>query len=314
MANLFLFTGENAYGVRQERGRWIEEFARKHGQENLLRLQGKEVTLRSLLDEVSVMPFLAERRLVVVDGVPRFEKEEVALLEPNLHLQTILLFVDPSPDKRLGGVKALLEVAEVKTFELLEGKSLQQWAMRLAASLGTSLEPSAYAALVAEVGEDQNFLEQEIMKLGAFAGSRSITKADVEHLTVPVLDGVVWKITDLLSAGKREDALRYARRILARGGDAYGVWAILLNMLRNVTAIASALQEGPVDAKALGIHPFAARSLTPYARRAGVAKLKPFVGRVVEDDIALKTGGYRSTDEWPQEILALVDRFIMTCP
>lgn len=314
MANLFLFTGENAYAVRQEKKRWIDEFSRKHGEENLLRLQGKDVTLRALLDEVSVAPFLAERRLVAVDGVPKFAKEDIEVLTANLHPQTILLFADPAPDKRLGGTKALMEAADTKTFALLEGKALHDWARQAAAEHGSSIDQPALTALLAEVGDDQEFLETEIAKLAAYAGAKGITRADVDLLAVPALEGVVWKITDMISAGRRDDALRYARRILQKGGDAYGVWAILVSMLRNVAAIAAALQDGPVDAKELGIHPFAVRSLTPLARRAGLKGVTPIVRRVADEDIALKTGGYRATDEWPQEILALVDRFILTCP
>jgi DNA polymerase III delta subunit len=273
--------------------------------------------MRSLLDEVSVAPFLAERRLVVVDGVPRFEKEEVALLEANLHPQTLLVFVDPSPDKRLGGVKALMELAEVKTFPPLKGRQLEEWMMKTAQRFGSTLEAAASALLLREVGEDQDVLEQEIAKLATHAAGKPITRLDVEELTVPVIDSVLWTITDLLAAGRKPDALRYARRILAKGGDAFGVWAILLNMLRNASAIAAAQDARVPDAsiaKEAGIHPFAARSIQPYARRAGLPAIAAFAERVVMDDIALKTGGYRATDEWPQEILALVDRFIMTCP
>ena len=59
---------------------WIAEFEKKYGPENLSRLQAKEITLPTLLDEISSVPFLAEKRLVIVQGIPSFAKEDIEML------------------------------------------------------------------------------------------------------------------------------------------------------------------------------------------------------------------------------------------
>ena len=91
----------------------------KHGSENMLTLLSKEATLSALLDAVQTMPFIAEKRLVVVEGIPKLEKEECKELTASVHPQTVLLFADPKPDKRLSSVKELLATSDVKTFEPL---------------------------------------------------------------------------------------------------------------------------------------------------------------------------------------------------
>ncbi|MBI5156330.1 DNA polymerase III subunit delta [Candidatus Peregrinibacteria bacterium] len=318
MSQIFLFTGENTFALREEKKRWIDEFVKKHGPENLLRLTGKEVKIRTLLDEIGVAPFLAERRLVLIDGVPVFTKEEVTRVNENIHPDVILLITDPAPDRRLSGVKEFLSVAEVKEFKNLPLKSLLLWMQSVVAAGGGSIDRDACDVLLELVGSGQDMLAEELQKLSLAAAGRSITAADVERMAMPTSEGVVWKLTDLLAAGKKSDAFLFAHRYLERGGDAYGLWAILLGMLRNLTAISMAGSGGRVDQKQLAsdlqIHPFAVRSLLSYAQRAKRPALQQFLDQTVDSDIALKTGQLRATDEAPEELLALIDRFILSCP
>ncbi len=318
MSSIFLFTGENAFALREEKKRWISEFVKKHGEENMVRVAGKHLTFRGLLDEVAVAPFIAERRLVVVEGLPLLTKEEVEGLPERVHLQTVVLFIEPKIDKRLAGGKQLLQTAEVKEFALLSGKAMLEWIHAFVISLGASIDVHATSLLLELLGSDQDMLAEELRKLALFANGRPIDASMVGELTLPTFEGVVWTLTDLLSAGRREEALLYAHRHLERGGDAYGLWAVLLGMLKNVVAVASARSSGQRDirviAEDLQVHFFAVRTLLPYASRIDPSALKRFLSDTVDADIALKTGAHRATDEAPQELLALIDRFILTAP
>lgn len=318
MSQLFLFTGPNAYALREEKKRWISEFVKKHGEENLVQISGKELRLRSLLDEVAVAPFIALRRLVVIEGVPSLSKEEVEVLREQIHPHVIALFVDPAIDRRLASSKQLLSIADVKEFPPLKAKALLAWMQSSLKELGASVEPLALSLLLDLLGEDQDMLAEELRKLALFSQERTITAGDIEETTVPSFEGVVWRLTDLLAAGRREEALLSAYRYLARGGDAQGLWAILLSMLKNVVIIAAAQGEGQRSAREIAadlqVHFMAVRALSPYASRIPPDLLRRFLIDAIEADIGLKTGAYRATDEAPQELLALIDRFILTAP
>lgn len=311
-------TGENLYALRVEKKRWIDEFAKKFGPDNIVRLDGKHLTIRTLLDEVGVMPFLSERRLVIVDGVPKSTKEEMQALEAAIHPATVLLFADASPDKRLGGVKQLIAMATTKTFAPLRGPKLLQWLDEEARALGVTFDRGAVESLVERLGDDQEALASELAKLSLAVNGRAMTVDDVDAQTIPTDEGVVWTMTDLVSAGRKKDALRYARRLLERGSDAYGLWAILLSMLKNVVLVRGALDDGlsaPRDiAERTGMHPFALRSVQPYAASCALPDLAAAVAWAVEADVQLKTGGYRATDEAPQELHALIERFLLAMP
>ena len=311
-------TGENTYALLAEKRRWIDEFSKKHGADNIVRLDAKGLTIRDLLDEVGVMPFLAEKRLVIVDGVPKSTKEEIQALETSIHPSTVLLFSDPAPDKRLGGVKQLMAIAAAKSFPAVKGPKLLQWIGAEAQRLGLALDRGAAELLVERLGDDQGLIATELEKLSFAVAGRALTPEDVDLHTIPTDEGVVWTMTDLVSAGKRKEALAYARRLLERGSDAYGLWSILLSMLKNVVLVRAAIDDGmtsPKDiAERTGIHPFALRSVQSYAASCSRQELETMVSWAVESDVQLKTGGYRATDEAPQELHALIARFLTRMP
>ncbi len=317
VASITLMTGENLYALRLEKKRWIDEFVKKYGPDTVVRMEGKGLTVRDLLDEVGVMPFLAEKRLVIVDGVPKATKEEMTALEAAVHPSTILLFADPAPDKRLGGVKQLMEIAATKAFPAVRGPKLMQWLSAEAARLGVTFERGAAESMVERLGDDQEALASELEKLSVGVQGRAVTLDDVDVHTIPTDEGVVWTMTDLISAGKKKEALAYARRLLERGSDAYGLWAILLSMLKNVVAVRAALDDGLSGkdiAERTGVHPFALRSVQPYAAKCSREELVRAVAWTVEADVRLKTGGYRATDDAPQELHALIERFLFAIP
>jgi DNA polymerase-3 subunit delta len=318
MAQIYLFTGENAFLLREERRRWTAEFAKKYGEENCAVIDGPKANVRSLLDEISVMPFLAEKRLVIVEGIPKCTKEDIQTLEAQIHPQVLLLFVDPKIDKRTAGAKELLKTADVKEFTELKGPVLLSWMHTFAQAQSATFAPKAAEMLMEFIGEDQDQIAQEIYKLALHANGEKITAEDVDLMVIPTDEGVIWKISDLLGAGDKPGALRYAKRLIDRGGDAYGLWAIMLNMLKNLIAVSAAMDAGNHSSKDIadvtGVHIFAVRSLQTHAKRASQQKIASFLSWAADTDRDLKTGVYRSTDEAPQELRALIDRFILSCP
>jgi DNA polymerase III delta subunit len=315
---MFLFTGENRYQMSEERNRWIAEFSRKHGSENIIRLVATGLTLRSLLDEVSVAPFLAEKRLVIVDGYPSFSPEQLDVLEQNLHPQVLLLFIDTRSDRRVGG-KELLRRSTVKEFPLLKGKALEQFVHATLAVRGCTIAPNAFRLLFDLLGEEQELFALELQKLSLAASvhGNTITVQDVECLVIPA-EGVLWRVTDALASGKPEASLLMLHHLLRRGAEAYALWNVVLGFVKNTCAVLAAVQSGERNqravAEATGVHPFVVRSLLPYAERLDLDRFRRFHSRALAADTALKTGAHRATTEAPEELVGLLQELLLTAP
>lgn len=310
-SQIFLLTGKNAYMLAEERLRWTEGFREKHGAENCSRIDASQLTYPRLLDEIAVLPFTAQKRLVIVEGVPAFEKEEVERLPKDIHPDVLLLFIDPSPDRRKSGVKALLTVADVRECPELAGAALECWIRDAFARENASILPDALRALILAAGTEQITLQQEIVKLALFAAGKPVTRDDVEALVLPSGERNAWQLMDLLAEGDAPRTLHFVKELTSRGETTGGLWAMLLWTVTQLTVVAAAVQEGarsPQDVmKKSGVKFGTVRSLLPVARRMNQEKLQSILARFAKADIDQKTGGLRSTAEAPQEGEAILD-------
>ncbi len=89
LGNVFFFTGENTYALSGELVRWKKKFREKHGDENFSEVTAKQASFSDLLDLVSAMPFIAEKRLVVIQGLPKLDKDEFKSLLDALNEQIL---------------------------------------------------------------------------------------------------------------------------------------------------------------------------------------------------------------------------------
>ncbi len=316
-AQYYYFTGENAYALREELRVWKEQFIRKHGAENFLQMDASDVTLRTLLDEVGVAPFIAQKRLVVLRGTPSLDAEEVEKLAKLLHPDCVLVIADSAPDKRTSAYKALKKFATVKEYEPLKGKQLLQWMTRMAASYQSTFSQGAVEHLVELAGEDQDVLSREVEKLSLHAVGRSISKEDI-HLLFPFTrEQEVWRLTQLLAEGRGDQALIYAKTLLQGGEDPFSLWNLLLWMLRTLVTVTAAVQAGVRQPAAIASQykvPFpSARNMLPLAQRIDLSALASLVYWAAATDRELKTGGYKASKEAPEELVALIDGFVLRC-
>lgn len=313
---LHFFTGENSYALEQELLRWKQAFFLKHGSENYLELQSKEASFSDLLDAVSVMPFIAERRLFVLRGMPCIEKEEAKFFAEAIHPQTVVVIADAKPDKRLGVTKEVMQLAEVQNFPSSSSGQLEAWGRGVVVSCGASIRKEAWNRLTEIVGTEQWMLDSELRKLSAHAAGE-ITEAHVDELAVPSGEQIVWRLTDLIGSKKIDAALDFLRSRIDRGEDPYGLWVILLNMIKNTTLVWSGLQSGLRDERsissAFGIYFLSVRGLLPLARSLDRDSMSALVTFASDADLALKTGGLHYTKEHQEEVIAVIERAILFC-
>jgi len=316
MSQIFLFTGENHYALSEEKHRWIENFTSKHGSENLERREAKEVTYRTLLDDTAYAPFIAESRLVIVQGIPQLEKGQIGELKKQIHPQVVLLFIEPKPDKRVTAVKELLSIAEVKHFAPLTRVELLHWVESHVRELDSSLTEEGKRSLLDAVGEDQGLLAQELTKIVLFSDGQPITSRDVEDIVVCSSEQVAWKLMEFIGNGRLDEAVMFTHRLFEKGESPYVLWNQLLWMISSLVQICSAVQEGKNSigeiVKSTGVNFGAVKSMLPIVRKMNMDQIRSIAGRFAQADIDLKSGNIRATAEAPQELMVLIDRSLMS--
>lgn len=129
--NVFLFTGDSPYLLRQELKKWKRSFASKYGEQYIFSFSSDNFDIPQMIDTIFSGGLFVTKKLVIIFGAPgdkvsdnkisaskleQFEQGFYSRLD-YLSSDTIIVFVSYDPDKRLKLFKALSETAQVKEFK-----------------------------------------------------------------------------------------------------------------------------------------------------------------------------------------------------
>lgn len=274
---------------------------------NLAELDGTAVSAAEALSAVSAMPFLADRRLVIVRGllthisrkgageVGKKQRERLAEDLPHLPDYARLVFAEPKP---LPANSKLLKLAErdpggyVKAFNA--PKNMPQWLMnRAKRDYDTELEPMAAHALASVVGEDLRRADNELVKLVSYAAGAPIDEATVALLTPYTSETVVWGMLDAMAAGQGAQAMTMLHNLLDQPEeDGFRLWALFVRQFRLMLLAKEHLETGGGGAlaDALGMRPFQVEKLPKQVRPFSLEQLEGVYRKIREYDEAIKTG------------------------
>ena len=167
--------------------------------------------LPDVLDELRTLPFLGNRRLVIVDDADEFVSRHRDGLEKYLAAPsptgTLVLIVASFP----AGTRLYKVVQKVGlAMDCHPPKPAQVGALlrKRAKSLGRSFEPAALELLIQWVGPDMARACAELDKLVLYTDGRdTVTARDVGAVVVATAGGNPFALTDALTAGDAQAAL-----------------------------------------------------------------------------------------------------------
>jgi DNA polymerase-3 subunit delta len=275
-------------------------------------LNGKRLTLAELHHACDAIPFLADKRLVIVDGLlsrltPRKGQalsdarqrllDDLADYLPHLPPTTRLVLVE---NRALPSNHPILKLAKqeqrgyVKRFERPDAKALPAWIKRRVQKHGGDIEPRAAHRLAAVVGANLRLLDQEILKLVTYSrGESAITEADVELLVPYSQDAVIFDLVDALGHRDGSTAANTLHRLIDEGEHPLGLLGMIIRQFRLLIQVKALKARGASSrdvAKTLGIHPFPARKLHNQATHFTSMQLEKVYRYLSETDLSIKTG------------------------
>jgi len=279
---------------------------------NTTYLDGKSLTLAELRHVCDAIPFLAEKRLVIVNGLLTWltarkgrelsaaQKEFLAALAdylPRLPETTRLVFVE---DRPLPARHPILQLARrgdrgyAKRFDPPKDRALSGWVQKRVQKHGGEIEPRAAHQLAAVVGADLRLLDQEIIKLVTYTNAdRPITKADVDTLVPYAQAAVVFDMVDALGRRDGRAAAQTLHRLLDAGEHPLGLLAMIVRQFRLLIQVKELKVGGATSrdvAQALELHPFPAGKLYGQADHFTAAQLETVYRHLLDTDVDIKTG------------------------
>ena len=269
---------------------------------NYHKLTVETFDLRTFADCVENLPTMAERTMVVVDEIDIFKCNEadreqlVGILSDIPDYCTVVFTYETTPfkpDKRLKKLwDAVSTNGTLVEFEKQNQRDLVNWITRHFAASGKRIAPDLCVYLIDITGGTMTALSGEISKICAYSGADEIRKTDIDAVVEPVLDAVVFQMTDLLSQGECGAALLKLQQLLKMQQEPIAILGAIGNHFRRMGTARILLDNGRNAAdlmKLTGLSDYPARKTMSAAGRFSAAFYEKAARLVLECDVAMKT-------------------------
>ena len=222
---LYFFHGEETFLLDH----YLNEMRKKTVDEltwdfNYHRFNNENFTVQDFADSVEALPMMAEHTFVEVDEIDPFkmnesDRDKMASVFSDIPDYCTVVFtyetVEWKPDKRLKKLwEAVSKHGTIVEFAKQNQRELVAWVSRHFAARNKKIDPNLCLYLIEITGGTMTALAGEIKKIAAYSGADTIVKADIDAVTEPVLDAVVFQMTDLLGVGQYGEALLKLHQLL----------------------------------------------------------------------------------------------------
>lgn len=231
---------------------------------------------RSVADALAAartLPMMAERRLLVIDGLEAADdegKESVREYTSRPEPRTIVVLVAAELDRRTTLYRQLSQSACVVEFPFLKGPALERWAGDYVRRRGIKVSPNTVRQIVDLVGGDLRMLTAEIDKVILSLGQRDVLSDEaVAEMIRSSREQSIFDLTEAIGAKNTVAALRILSRILETDDLAIYVLTMLARHFRQLVIAQEGLAGGMRPAEAArraGVHPAFAEAFGRQAR------------------------------------------------
>jgi DNA polymerase-3 subunit delta len=253
--------------------------------------------LASVLDDLRTLPFLTDRRLVVVREADKFITLYRQALEEYASSPSptgVLLIECKSLPGNTRLAKQIAKIGQVLKFDPLAAYKVPGWlASYCKDQYGVQIDQKAAMKLVDLVGPDLGLLDAELQKCVLYiSGRKQITLADIEVLVGQQREEQVWGILSAIGEGDERKALRLWEEVCQtdRAAEARAVGGIAFTVRRLLKA--KRAQEAGASSGEL-MKEMWIRDERQLRRELGAfttAQVEDMLSRLLETDVGAKSG------------------------
>jgi DNA polymerase-3 subunit delta len=313
---LFILHGDDAHAMRGYVQLMVEKMGDPAMAElNTTRLDGRQMTDEDLHSAVGALPFLTDRRLVILEHPLTRMNSEAArdafrkLLTGLPPTTALVLVIDDEwaggrePDwktihsthwlRRWAADDKNKGRAYIQEFRLPGAAEMPGWITARVKKMGGQISPDAARALAGEMGNDTEQASREIEKLLTYVDyRRPVEEEDIALLTAPRGETNIFEMVDAMGMGDVSRAQRVLHQLLDES-DPIAIFGMMVRQFRLLLVTREALQEGRPVGEVLVR--FDVRSsyqwnkLTQQARRYSSEQLISIYHQLLDMDEQIKT-------------------------
>ncbi len=269
---------------------------------NFHRLNNENFDIQTFADSVENLPMMAEHTLVQVDDIdlfrlPEGDRNKIGEILSDIPEYCTVVFVYETVEWKLDGrfkklAGAISENGEIVEFGIQQQRDLVAWINRHFAAHQKRIPNDLCVYLIEITGGTMTALNSEIEKICAYSGSDQIHKTDIDAVTEPVLDAVVFQMTDLMGQGRFPQALQKLQQLLKMQQEPLAILGAVGMHFRRISTAKTLLDGGSNSGelmKLCGMSDYAARKCMESARNFPQDFCRKAMTLILEADRNMKT-------------------------
>ncbi|MFH1847465.1 MAG: DNA polymerase III subunit delta [Candidatus Omnitrophota bacterium] len=252
--------------------------------------------IKEVMDSLGTMPFLASKRVVLLNNAQRLLKDDMETvflyLKRNSDTNVLILSAEASfgKTKYSRELASLVKVIKADRPRPLE---LKRWIQTFLKKEGIQISAEAIDLLVELRGTDTVGVKTEIDKLICFSDSRKIGLKDVEDLVGRSVMESIFKLVDAINSNNGKWTFKVINDLYGQKKQPHEIIGYLGWYLRTIRKIKFLAMRGTnisgISVK-LGYSPNYTARLFDQAKQYSLDKIKSWMDLIFEADYQMKTG------------------------
>lgn len=304
---MYLLYGEEAYLRKQYRDRMKAALIADGDTMNCTYYEGRDVAVGAVIDLAETLPFLAERRVIVIENSGLFksggEKLAEYLTQP---AQTVyFIFTESEIDKRSKLFKTVANGGMAVEFPVQNELTLKKWILGMIKKENKQITEETLNLFLEKTGTDMENIRKELEKLMCYCMDKEvITGQAVVDICTHRVSNHVFDMVNAIADKKQKKALKLYYELLALKEPAMRILFLIarqFNMLLQVKELKGRGYDNKGIGEKVGLPPFIAGKYVTQAAKFKTADLRKALEACVEAEEAVKTG--RMNDVMSVELL-----------
>lgn len=287
---VIVLSGTNDFLRRQTLTGLVNDFIAQFGDLGVERIDAGDVEFGRLLESVSSLPFLAEKRMLLVSDISnnKYAGDKIDELLESVSDSTDVIFDEPKFDRRSKLYKTLKSKTDFREFNELDEQGLANWLVDDAKQRGGSLTRSDAVFLVKRAGPNQMGLSQELDKLLSF--DVNISRKTIEELVEPMPSSTVFELIDAAFSGNHKKALELYQDQRKQQVEPQAIMGMIAWQVHAIAVVKFNDNKDPGSiASGAKLNPFVVRKTLGLIGKKSNKDIAELVSRTLELDVRLKS-------------------------
>ena len=307
--HVYLLCGEEDYLRGVYKDKLVKAMTVPDDNMNFTVFEGKNIEVGKVIDLAQTLPFLAPRRVILIEnsGFFKSSQEQLAEYMKEIPEDTYFIFCEKEVDKRSKLYKAVKNEGYISEFGIQDEATLQKWILQLVAKEQKQISSQAMELFLSKTGTDMANIQSEFEKLACYTMDKdAIMPEDVEAICTERVQNRIFDMVEAVAGRRQKQALSLYYDLIALKEPPMRILFMIarhFNLLMQTKSYLLRRMDQRMIAEKMSLAPFIVRKYMNQASKFELSFLRRMVEECVDAEERVKKG--KMTDIIAVEMLII---------